>query len=428
MKTPRFRVLGAGGGPYSGRSENPGLPVRFLHIVPDDKFVDEAHALFEDALPGGHDYVTLAPPRRHLIKTFEPAVAASAAEVRLLHRKLPRYDAVFVHFLDNSARLFVDRAPRSSRFVWIGWGADYYHLIRDQSELVLPRSLGLMRSVEASKAPAPAPTPARSILQTATRPVQAIRRHRNDLRMGVIGRGAKAELELLNRFELFAPVLRSEFDAIVDRNPQFRPRFAEWNYLSPGFDLLQDRVPMTCNILLGNSATPENNHLEAMQLIPTEALGARKVLCPLSYGDAAYGDSISALGRNTFGENFVPMRRYLGTDTYIDELRSCSIAVMNHVRQQGLGNIIMMLWLGARVFLRRENPIYMELASLGIEVFDIGELPQHLALPEPDVDQMQLLETRDRLSRRFGRKAILGMTSRLLSRACDNPGRLTLPG
>jgi hypothetical protein len=41
---------------------------------------------------------------------------------------------------------------------------------------------------------------------------------------------------------------------------------------------------------------------------------------------------------------------------YLDLVSSCSYQVMNHIRQQGVGNILIMLYLGAMVFLLQENP------------------------------------------------------------------------
>jgi hypothetical protein len=154
-----------------------------------------------------------------------------------------------------------------------------------------------------------------------------------------------------------------------------------------------------------------------MRLIPPERLQSRKILCPLSYGNTAYGDLVGAFGSRTYGESFVPLRTYLSTVAYVDALRSCSIAAMNHVRQQGLGNIIMMLWNGARIFLNHESPVISELGSLGIKTFDIRDLPDHLALPEPREDPDRLGDTRERLRSRFGRDTILAMTIRLLDRA-----------
>lgn len=57
---------------------------------------------------------------------------------------------------------------------------------------------------------------------------------------------------------------------------------------------------------------------------------------------------------------------------------------MNHIRQQALGNIVIMLYLGARVFVREENPIYKFVRSMGgciDSVQDLEKSPAMLKIP-----------------------------------------------
>jgi isochorismate hydrolase len=47
---------------------------------------------------------------------------------------------------------------------------------------------------------------------------------------------------------------------------------------------------------------------------------------------------------------------------------------MNHLRQQAVGNIIIMMYFGAKIFLNKENPVYEFFKNKGAIIFSINEL------------------------------------------------------
>lgn len=394
---------------------------RFLHLVHDEKFIDAARAIFEEAAPGAHDFVRigeLAPLR--YIRTFQPVALGPALLERGFLSDLPRYSAVFVHYLSEPARLVVALAPPATRFIWLGWGADYYHLIRSPDELLLSRT----RALAARPLP-PAPPPPgrlRSALQHAggmTRallgPIAAARRIHRRRTLRSVGPHGKAELALINRFHAVAMPVEEDFHALRARHAQLTVPFLDWNYWTEGFPPTDARRGPTGNdILLGNSAAPANNHVEALELLARVMPPGRKVVCPLSYGDAGYGDAIEAEGRRLLGTRFVPLRNFMDSAAYADVIANCSIVVMNHVRQQAVGNIILALHAGAHVFLRRDNPVHAAMQRIGVPIHDVETLPQFLQAGEPPVADASLDDVRRRLEDQYGRPSILRRTRVLL--------------
>ena len=312
---------------------------RYLHLIPDEKFIDDAHGIFEEAAPGTHDYLLLSAdtPLRY-IRDFTPirldlwrALRPQVLEV------LPDYEAVLVHFLNPAARQVVNSAPERTRFVWIGWGADYYHLVRERRQLLLPETREGFDRIVPDKDPLDLVQRATRMLYRALKhPFRTVAQVQSQLRMHGIDANQSGELRLLNRISYFAPVLREDYDAIKGANPGFHPHFLQWNYWTAGMGLLGKasiESPSARNILLGNSATPENNHLEAMRLIEGAASHDRKIICPLSYGIPAYARMISSEGKQVFGDRFVPLLDFMDTALYLEMLHSCSVAAMNHLRQ-----------------------------------------------------------------------------------------------
>jgi dTDP-N-acetylfucosamine:lipid II N-acetylfucosaminyltransferase len=107
-------------------------------------------------------------------------------------------------------------------------------------------------------------------------------------------------------------------------------------------------------VIVGNSGTPTNNHIDAIQKISDSGIMADLII-PVGYGEAAY---IDFLKRNVaFYKNgaveFVD--RFMDFDEYVALLVSADALVMNHIRPQGYGNIFMMMYLGKPVFLNERN-------------------------------------------------------------------------
>lgn len=126
-------------------------------------------------------------------------------------------------------------------------------------------------------------------------------------------------------------------------------------------------------ILIGNSADPRNNHIEAFEKIRGLKDSAIQILVPLSYGDRGYAKDIIKIGKEIFGEKFVPIENFMDLREYLAFLSQVDIAVFNHDRQQAMGNIIALLGSGKRVFLRKEVVTYEFFRNLGVKIFDVQE-------------------------------------------------------
>jgi hypothetical protein len=129
------------------------------------------------------------------------------------------------------------------------------------------------------------------------------------------------------------------------------------------------------DILLGNSATASNNHADALALLAGRLDGGR-LLVPLSYGDAAYGARVAALGEAQFGEGFDALCQWMSLAEYHQRISRCGFVVMNHRRQQAVGNIGAALYKGATVYLRPENPLFDFYTGLGVTVRSLQALAE----------------------------------------------------
>jgi dTDP-N-acetylfucosamine:lipid II N-acetylfucosaminyltransferase len=127
------------------------------------------------------------------------------------------------------------------------------------------------------------------------------------------------------------------------------------------------------NILLGNSADPSNNHIDALEKLRPYVAENIQIFCPLSYGDAEYAKQVADYGKSIFGDKFNPLLEFMKFDDYKKLLARIDIAIFNHKRQQGMGNTTTLLGLGKKVFMRDDVTPYSMFEKIGIKVFPISD-------------------------------------------------------
>lgn len=136
------------------------------------------------------------------------------------------------------------------------------------------------------------------------------------------------------------------------------------------------------NIVLGNSADPSNNHIEALErLLPFKEENIR-IYAPLSYGDQKHAKKVIGQGKEWFGDKFIPMTDFITFDKYLRFLTSLDVAIFNHQRQQAMGTTITLLGMGKTVFMRTDVSQWSFLNELGIKLNDACDLRLRQIAPD----------------------------------------------
>lgn len=138
---------------------------------------------------------------------------------------------------------------------------------------------------------------------------------------------------------------------------------------------IKERNKQIVNILIGNSADSTNCHEEMIDYLSAYKDEPICIYCPLSYGgNQKYIQEISKKGKNIFGDKFIPVMTIMNSQEYSGFLSTIDIALMNHKRQQALGNITALIYLGRKVYLRSDVTTYQFMSEQNIQVFDIDTL------------------------------------------------------
>ncbi len=338
--------------------------MKILHIATDDKFLDHAFPVFEQVYPGANDVFVFAPSKSLTYVKLTPTHIETKQgsffnrKPKLSKEIYQEYDLIVFHSLGASTYPELRNIPVDTPTIWLGWGADYYSEFLSDIPLYLEKTQGIYNNLVGNK-------PGRKALA---------------LVKGLLGvfRRINDKVRAIEKISIFSPVIPEEYDLVKHSRTWNRfPEFASWNYgtLEDNFVKGFENESVTGDgILVGNSATFTGNHAEAFHLLRKLLVTDRKVVVPLSYGDDQLAVKLANIGWEYFGDNFEPLMDFMPIDDYVASITKCGYVIMNHVRQQAVGNIVIMLYLGARLFLRRENPVYDFFRKSGFVLSTVQEL------------------------------------------------------
>lgn len=177
--------------------------------------------------------------------------------------------------------------------------------------------------------------------------------------------------KVLRRIDYFSPVIPIEYD-LMKKNPIFRARPFMLNFGPGSYCPRPQKIKQKPqNILIGNSLSYTNNHLDIFNHLNTVNINSeRRYIIPINYG-IDYGKDTRIL-KNSFNtdqaiwlENFIPKDEYLAYFDYITH------AIFGHIRQQAMGNINFCLEKGIKIYLYSDSLIYQQLKRLGYIVYNI---------------------------------------------------------
>lgn len=382
-----------------------------VHIAPDEKFIDIAFRTFAEVYPQRNKFFVVS---RSAVLKYVKTPEIEKIRPDQIDQQLLNYchscEFVILHGLLDFSITIINKAVSGTKFLWIGWGADYYNRFRDgEDALLLPDTLKFLKRN-------------RSFYQLLHRQWQLFK--------GLITSSRRQFRQALSRIDFFAPVLPDEYEICRQKLTNLHAKFISWNYGNldddysvPGLEISGE------NILLGNSASPTNNHFEAINsLSRLVALEKRrnqspvKIIAPLSYGDSVYRGAVISDAQKKLGISFEPLLDFMSAQDYWKAISSCRYVIMCHLRQQGMGNILTLLNLGASIFLHPCNPAYAYFKRNQAHVFSCEELFRSRSWRDFTLTPDQIAENRQFLRKNWSRDIILKKSKTLIDTVLSSPG------
>ncbi|AYM89676.1 hypothetical protein D9980_03270 [Serratia sp. 3ACOL1] len=379
--------------------------LRILHLCTDEKFIDRAISTFELAYPEQNIVCIYNKGEEilHIKREVDFRAGFKESLLGIDFSKIGHVDVLVIHSLRDFWFKTIEKLDKKIPVVWIGWGYDYYDLIGRIDKWLLKDTNLFFTQLKKNK------NFKQSIKELILYPT--IRR-----------------LKVIERIQYFSPVIPDEYNLLKNcRNWSVFPEQVDWNYGAAEKDLsyyVSDDAENATreNILVGNSATITNNHLEIFDILKKIDLQERKLIVPLNYGDMDYGFRIQQVANEILGRNADVLADFMPLEEYMEKISSCGFVIMNHVRQQGVGNIISMIYMGAKVFLREENPTFNFLRNKGVMIFSVQELERDSLLLSSSLTSCEVIENRVIIEGIWSNAVLLEKTKKLVSTLTKKEG------
>lgn len=276
-------------------------------------------------------------------------------EFKYILNEMGKYKKIFVHYLTDLVVSIILAYKKPVEYNWMLWGADFYCI--SDIKLMQMHSRELVQS----------------------RKIISINRLKDWIKLYRRKEAIKKINYVLTWNKGDFQIIKNSVKTSAEMRYCFYPSPVDYESLSQINDKAELKAELKHEydyvIQVGNSGDPTNNHIEILiqlkRIINNENIA---VLCPLSYGDKFYINKLILKGKELLGDRFIPLTEYLSPNEYKDILSQIDIAIMNHNRQQGVGNIWALLYLKKKVYINGYVTTYNTFKEHGLAIYDTVDL------------------------------------------------------
>jgi len=389
------------------------IKYKIVHIFNDEKFIDSAINIFEEVYPNKSLYYVLQSsnePFKHVrSEKAKPILIQMEGDenkiIDLVYKN--KIEIVFLHALGLRKQQIANILDREIIKVWFIWGSDLYWNWKLLKKDMFERETFFFMYGEDNK------TSIRNKLIFNNFSLWLFSKHRNKKILLPEKFVKKLENNFLTDFykvvqkiHIVVPIVPTEYDYVKRINSNLvNAPFEYGNIEDLLIDIKEYNVKSANNILMGNSASPTNNHVDAFKQIVRYKQDGQKIIVPLSYGGKKdYIRFVIEKGNYYFGDDFMPILNFMPLNEYKQLISSCGFVVFNHKRQQALGNINTMGYFGAKIFLNGKSPVFKYFKKLGIHVFNINSINKKSLCS--NLSEKEIEHNRSLLFENYSRKAL----------------------
>lgn len=331
---------------------------RAIHVLSDEKFIDKHIARFERSyLDNRYIYLNRTNKYQGIYSNHVEFINEDDDNsIQRLSKSVENYDLIFVYFLNYGKVKFINHLKgKKPVIIWFFFGAELYSTSAVRSKALSAQTKRVLKFNWLSHS--------YLLVKSSLRVVK----------YGLKGvhTPQRALETAIEKIDYFAWYSREEYDYIQRLSKIKLPPFLHLNIKLKALinePLIKDEI----SILLGNSRDPLNNHIDIINILKS-VNNQVKVDMPFSYGaNNAYANSI----RSIVSESRLAIKlheEFMSYNEYVAFVGQHSTAIYNSYRQMALGNILVALWSGLKVYLSIKNPTYLWLNNLGFRIFSIEE-------------------------------------------------------
>ena len=331
--------------------------MKILHITDDNIFFDNAIEQFEYCYPNqNHTIVWSENQKLSKIKQSKNIKIKKNNDFTEID-KISKYDVLVMHSLNIQNSKFVNKITDSSvKTIWLLHGYEVYGLDdfkpNEIYDTLTLNAFNLKRNFSNN-------------IKNIIRPIAET----------VLKTQSKTIKEAIAKADYMGVLYKEEYDFLKHKF-NYKAKWLPFTFY-PLEKIIPNKTEITNtgnNIFIGNSASLTSNHLDIFEKLKLIGLlDNQKIICPLSYGNKEYANKLIKIGVSYFPEKFEPLTEFLKIDEYNEIIFDCSVTIMNHHVQQGVGNLLAMIYSGSKVFLSEKNSLFHYLKRIGVFIFSIED-------------------------------------------------------
>ncbi len=381
-----------------------------LHLTHEDKFLDFFIKNTKKFSGTKNRYIVYSyNDKVEFIKSNEiEIVKADIDELKHKIGNIEQYKTIYIHFLGDFLIEYIYQLNSNINLVWIFWGGDGFGKLKNyQTYFCLEHKTKKIYS---------------KILKN-----NKIIWYKNYKQFRANKKQTKNIIykfkNILPKFNYFAIFIYGDY-LLMKKKLNISATFFNFNYFTTQQIISQQIIPKNINnendeinILIGNSSTHTNNHIDVFDRFSNINLSKiKKIYCPLSYGKIIeYKKEVIKYGQIIFKENFVPITDFMPLKKYQQFLSSINIAVFGNIRQQAGANIISLLAQDCCVYMNNKSTLYQQLKTFGFVIFDIDkDLAKNIENEHFYLSKTEKLHNKKILEENFGEKSTQKKYQKLL--------------
>lgn len=330
-----------------------------LHILPDEKIINRTIETFEHVFPEENRYIVISSNESRYIQKEQPnvfIVKYGTKEFWKYVGNVQNYQSIIIHLMTKYAVSFINSINHNNIY-WIEWGVDLYDILLEPRGFRMYYNNNVMDRFVHSSFKSKIAHKYLNFLFPSRDRKKAIR-----------------------KVKYFVPdSMYDEYPLLLKYYPQYSHlKYREFFYYPINQVVDQSMVNNLCkgnNIIVGNSASFTGNHLEVIDILSKINLGNRKVKFSLCYGGSSdYRNYISNYGKRLLKSNYSEITEFMPLTEYNKFLLDASYFIYNNYRQEAVGNILVALYFGGKVFLNDNSPLLSFYKRLGLLIFKVSDI------------------------------------------------------
>jgi hypothetical protein len=272
-----------------------------------------------------------------------------------INNVIDNVDNIYIHYLSIQVVNLLQNVKLKINVVWVFWGSDGYQLygVREVPRI---RDVGL-------------------------------KEYFRSLKFELFGpRNTEIISFIRNHVKYFAHYIKEDCN-IINEKLNVEMEFIDFTYASVSSCLYNCSNEKKNIILVGNSGDTTNNHLVIFKRFLSTS-NSEQIVCPLSYGGNAISTQrVINYATEKFGEKFTPLLNKLSYEDYNENIL-CLVksALFYHEVPQAYGNILQLLYNGAKVYLNPRSNLYTYLIRLGFKIYPLNNQTKCYQIDQLDIE------------------------------------------